>query len=128
MSDSSKTVYDDSHIDDMRIKHMKLNILLQQNVQPYVEEQRKILHDLNIHLEKLGKPSKTNQKQIDDDKKLIEFHQDLLQASLHILVQAIDRVGMTRVYLNKGNMDQSKFGVFDGWPGTYWIEKAKQSK
>lgn len=128
MSDATTTIYINSHIDDMRIKHMKLNILLQKNVQPHVEEQRKILHDLNIHLEKLGKPNKTNQKQIDDDKKLIAFHQDLLQASLHILVQAIDRVGITRVYLNKGNMDQTKFGVFDGWPGTYWIERTEQHK
>lgn len=128
MSNSSKTVYDEYHIDEARIKHMELNILLQKTTQPYVEEQRKILHDLNIHLENLGKPNKTNQKQIDDDKKLIEFHQDLLSSSLHVLVCVIDMIGITRVYLNKGNPDQTKFGVFDGWPGTYWIKKAEQSK
>lgn len=128
MSDSSKIVYDDSHIDNMRIKHMELNIHIQENIQPYVEKQRKILHDLNIHLEKLGKPSKTNQKQIDDVEKLIKFHQNLLQSVSRILVQVIDEIGITRVYLNKGNPDHMKFGVFDGWPGTYWIDRAEQLK
>jgi predicted site-specific integrase-resolvase len=91
----------------------------------YVTALSSVTHDVELHLEKLGKPNKTNQYEIDTDMRIIEYNQRLIRSGKCILAQATNVIGINRVYLNRGKTDMTNFGVFDGWPGTYWIEKAK---
>jgi hypothetical protein len=88
---------------------------------PYLAEIKKIQKQLEEHMK-----IKTDRKVTETDEHLMVNYDQTILALSQLTDTSTNVVGLNRVVLNGGNPDQNNYGVYDGWPGTYWIELANQ--
>lgn len=103
-SQTAKTFMDDTHAYITQLKKISCEAKNQ------LQEIKKATIDPNI---------------IQTNEKILFVSDHVIRSLDDIMYLAKETVGINRVYLFGNSLDHSKFGVFDGWPGTYWIERAK---
>lgn len=85
----------------------------------------KDIHELATHLVQLKKIQNVDSKTIETMEEFRNSYEEEIRSIEHTISSSINAIALNRVYLNHGNLDIYKYGIFDGWPGTYWISKAQ---
>lgn len=115
-------------MDQVIRKQSEMCAIFEEHNRAYLKVLKKDMNEIETHLAQLKKLQKTDNKIIETEIKILNSYEKGILSVEHIISNSVDTIGLNRVYLNHDQMDMNKFGMFDGWPGTYWISKAQSDK
>lgn len=116
------------YMDQVIRKQSEMCAIFEEHNRSYLKVLKTDIRNLETHLEQLRKIPKIDNKIIETEIKILALYEKEIQKVEHVISDSVDVIGINRVYLNHNQKDMNKFGVFDGWPGTYWISRAQSNK
>lgn len=112
-------------MDQVIRKQSEMCVIFEEHNRSFLKILSKDMHELTTHLTQLKRTQKTDSKMIETMEKFLNLYEEEIISVERVVSSSINTIALNRVYLNHSNTDINKFGIIDGWPGTYWISKAQ---